>query len=146
MKKRERLIGRIAEMILRLEAGKNQKKTLNALPVRFIAGGKPYFAESQLTAHRIDDTQPIFRDCYGRMVLRIDERYPTFDSYDALYEDRYFHYYYIETPEGFACVRTADDQDDSPVEEGISREELVHRCGTWHKKLLTAAGVMEEME
>ncbi len=122
----------------------SEKKPLGA-PL-FVAAGKPYWYELQLTVFRIHPTERIYKDCYGRRVLLIHERYPTFDCYDALYENRYYHYYYIETPEGFTCVRTADDQSEIPIEEGISVESFIWEKKTWHSKLLKAARLIPDEE
>ena len=110
----------------------------------FTAAGKKYYFERQLTMVRIHPKEHIYKDCYGRRVLLIHERYPTFDSYDALYEDRYFHHYYIETPEGFTHVRTADDQDDIPVWEGVTAEDFIRENKTWRSDLLKAAGLIPD--
>ncbi|MBR5287046.1 MAG: hypothetical protein IKU34_00455 [Clostridia bacterium] len=138
-----------------MENGKQDKRAeqksdeAEKKPVRkplFVAAGKEYYSEKQLTMLRVHLLENIYRDCYGRRVLLIDERYPTFDSYDALYEDRYYHHYYIETPEGFTHVRTADDQPEIPVWEGIKAEDFIWNNKTWHSSLLKAAGLIRDEE
>ena len=112
----------------------------------FIAAGKKYYFERQLTLLRVHLTENIYKDCYGRRVLLIHERYPTFDSYDALYENRYYHHYYIETPEGFTHVRTADDQPEIRVWENIQAEAFIRDNKTWRSGLLKAAGLISDDE
>jgi len=124
-------------------AEEQEKKQPLGKPL-FTAAGKPYWFEAQLKVLRIHPSEYIYKDCYGRRVLLIHERYPTFDSYDALYENRYFHNYYIETPEGFTHVRTADDQPDIPIKEGISVESFIREKKTWDSKLLKAAGLIPD--
>lgn len=73
-------------------------------------------------------------DVYGRAVLHVSERFPTFDSWDALYEDRYYHWYYIRHQGGLTMVYTADDNTNVRVEENIVPEkskhaEILHRLG-----------------
>lgn len=110
----------------------------------FTAGGKTYLFEKQLKTLRIHQTEHIYRDFFGRRVLLINERYPCFDEFDSMYENRYFHHYYIETQEGYVHVRTADDQDEIRVYEPVSSEDLIYQYGTWHESLLEAAGLFEE--
>lgn len=110
----------------------------------FTAGGKTYRNESQLTMLRIHFFENIFLDCFGRKVILVDERYPCFDEFDRMHEDRYFHHYYIKTNDGYAHVRTADDQDEIVVNGPISEEALIWHLGTWNQKLLVAAGLMKK--
>ena len=110
----------------------------------FTAAGKTYLFEGQLKMLRIHPTEPIYRDFFGRRVLLIHERYPCFDEFDRMYENRYFHHYYIETDEGFVQVVTADDQDEIRVLKTISREDFIWNNKTWHKSLLEAAGLLEK--
>jgi len=60
---------------------------------------------------------PVYRDIHGRMVIHLSERFPCFDVYDRLYENRYYHYYYVKCEEGIAEVYTADDRDEVKVTE-----------------------------
>lgn len=105
--------------------------------MKFIAAGKHYESLSQLTTlgtkeYRCKDAQCYWigreKDIYGREVLHVSERFPIFDSYDALYDHRYFHWYYIRhyQRKGFrrvprlTLVYAEDGRDLVEVTEGIT--------------------------
>lgn len=110
----------------------------------FVAAKRFYFSEKMLRMRRIHPKEKIYRDIYGRKVLVIDERFPIFDSYDALYENRYYHYHYIQTKNEFVCVRTKDGNSDIVVGKECSVERFVQQHRMRHSDLLRAAGLIKE--
>ena len=112
----------------------------------FIAAGKIYLSEFQLVTvpsqeHRCKEASSYWvrlsQDAFGREVLCVSERFPTFDSYDALYEDRYYRWYYIRHQGGLTLVYTQDDSDKVKVTENITAESCdgiqsqILRCEGW---------------
>ena len=100
------------------------KKTTYPLLTGFIAGGKYYTRISQLTAQ---DVKPgLCRDVHGREVICLKERFPCFDSYDYLYENRYYRWFYIRSGDRLACVYYADQRQNMEVTEDVKK--LPERC------------------
>lgn len=93
----------------------------------FTAAGKGYAAEGQLKENETP-TERVYTDCYGRTVLCLRERFPCFDSYDFLYEDRYYRWYFILQDGALTLVRTQDDSSAYTVTERITRAQW-ERCG-----------------
>lgn len=60
----------------------------------FYAAGKKYKSIRQLFA-RMDETGTWCRDKYGREVLYLIESFPCFDSFDAMYENRYYRWFFL---------------------------------------------------
>lgn len=58
-------------------------------------------------------------DAYGRTVFCTKERYPCFDSFDALYEDRYFRWYFIREGNSLSQLFVADDRNIIYVTEDL---------------------------
>ncbi len=58
-------------------------------------------------------------DLYGRKVLCIEERFPCFDSYDYLYENRYYRWYFIRRGNSLSRVFVTDEQDKVFVTEDV---------------------------
>ena len=104
-----------------------RKRPKPAPPPLFIAAGRRYISERQLTALKTE-TERVYTDAYGRTVLALRERFPCFDSYDALYEDRYYRWYFIVHDGALALVRTQDDRDEYTVTERITRAQW-EKCG-----------------
>ena len=76
----------------------------------------------------------MYRDCYGRKVVGITERFETFDIYDKMYDDRFYRYFYLV--EGFTMnnVFFADGAKTFVVREdaaSIRRVDLgvIRECG-----------------
>lgn len=62
-------------------------------------------------------------DVYGRPVLCTKEKYPCFDSYDFLYENRYFRWFFIREGNSVSQLFFADDRDKIYVTEDIHNIE-----------------------
>ncbi len=61
----------------------------------FLAGGLWYSRWSQLELMDLRDGS--FKDCYGNTVFTARERFPVFDSYDAIHENRYYRWWLFVT-------------------------------------------------
>ena len=96
-------------------------------PSLFIAAGRRYISERQLIALKTE-TERVHTDAYGRTVLALRERFPCFDSYDYLYEDRYYRWYFIVHDGALTLVRTQDDRLEYAVTERLTRAQW-SRCG-----------------
>lgn len=99
----------------------------------FNAAGKTYKNTAQLMAETISEYKsewlygrqmPIFRDIHGRRVLHLRELFPCFDVYDRMYENRYYHWHFIEHEGGVTMVYTSDDSDKVIILENISRANV----------------------
>lgn len=62
-------------------------------------------------------------DSYGRKVLCTKEKYPCFDSYDRMYEHRYFRWYFIREGDSASQLFVADDCDKIYVTEDLRNVE-----------------------
>ncbi len=92
----------------------------------FTAAGKLYLTPSQLKANQegeLDGVRyqgykvPVYRDAHGRRVLYFRERFPCFDVYDRIHENRYYHWYAIEHAGGVTLVYTQDEKPGAQVHE-----------------------------
>ena len=104
-----------------------RKRPKPAPPPLFVAAGRRYICERQLTALKTE-TERVYTDAFGRTVLALRERFPCFDSYDYLYEDRYYRWYFIVHDGALSLVRTQDDRDEYTVTERITRAQW-EKCG-----------------
>lgn len=95
-------------------------------PGVFTAGGRPYTSVSQLCAKKLDEGGHICRDIYGREVFVQWERFPCFDSYDYLHENRYYRWFYICSGDQLTCVYYADQRDRLEITEDV--QKLPRRC------------------
>lgn len=79
-------------------------------PSSFVAAGKSYGRMQDLvTARWQDDPSMCWTlDCYGRKTFSVFERFSCFDSYDYLYEDRYYRWIYIYENGMLTRIYTAD--------------------------------------
>ncbi len=84
----------------------------------FMAAGRPYFGLAMLAAHR-EKGSPWAKDVYGRDVLVMTERFPCFDSFDYLHEDRYFRWYLLCHGGKFTCVCHTDKTPAVTVTEDV---------------------------
>ena len=62
-------------------------------------------------------------DIYGRRVLCTKTKYPCFDSYDFMYERRYFRWYYIRKGNSVSLLYSADDRKYIYVTEDVQNIE-----------------------
>lgn len=92
-----------------------KRKLLQALG--FLAAGKAYGNIQQFTAQKVDHY--LHKDIYGREVLCFRERFPCFDSYDYLYEDRYFRWFFIRERDSVTMVYTEDTRPEIQITEDI---------------------------
>lgn len=116
----------------------------------FIAAGKPYLTVSQLKAKeegKLDGVLyrgykvPQYRDVYDRRVLYFRERFPCFDSYDRLYENRYYHWYAIEDSGKVTLVYTEDEKPGAQVHEDyLPDTKTAFYSPQWIDRELVAAG------
>lgn len=58
----------------------------------FVAAGKPYKSWKDLCVKKTEH-EDLYKDIYGREWAYTRERYPCFDSFDLLHEDRYFRWF-----------------------------------------------------
>jgi len=58
-------------------------------------------------------------DLYGRKVFCVEELFPCFDSYDYLYENRYFRWYFIRKGNSLSRVFATDERDRVYVTEDV---------------------------
>lgn len=96
------------------------------------AAGRSYTSLDQLTAKQVGDSE--YRDVYGRMVVTAAERFPTFDSYDRLYETRHYRWWFIIEDGRLTRVYAEDDWNEVWVTEDVldleSRQaELLAKLG-----------------
>ena len=81
----------------------------------FFAGGKQYAGIRALRA-----LPPGFsKDAYGRTVFSYRERFPCFDSYDYMYEKRYYRWYLIFADGTLTRVFHADESPNLSVTEDV---------------------------
>lgn len=73
-------------------------------------------------------------DLYGRQVLCLLERFPCFDSYDYMHEDRYYRWYFIREGNTLSCLYSSDGMETIRVTEDVANLEgktwrEMERCG-----------------
>lgn len=95
-------------------------------PGVFLAGGRPYASIKQLCAEELDERGHICKDVYGREVFAEWERFPCFDSYDYLYENRYYRWFYIRNGDQLTCVHYIDERHTIEVTEDVKK--MRERC------------------
>lgn len=95
-------------------------------PGVFQAGGRPYLSIDQLCDKKLDEDGHICQDVYGREVFAVWERFPCFDSYDYLHENRYYRWFFIHSGDRLTCVYYEDEQETVEVTEDV--EKLRERC------------------
>ena len=96
-----------------------QKKEF-AIQDGFTAAGKVYRDLTQLLTTTPGKVPGTFLDLYGREVLPFRERFPCFDSYDALNEHRYYRWFYIFDGSRLAEVYYADERPQIQVTEDVA--------------------------
>lgn len=85
----------------------------------FTAAGKHYSGIQELHADRNDLSNPCL-DIYGRRVLCFSERFPCFDSYDYLYENRHYRWFYLCDGEKLTLIYCADGRPTVKVTEDVA--------------------------
>lgn len=85
----------------------------------FEAAGRKYSGINQLKAEKTDDGG-FYRDVYGRQVFEVKERFPCFDSYDYLNEDRYYRWFYIQEDGKLCRIYYADQRENIEVTEDLA--------------------------
>lgn len=95
-------------------------------PGVFWAGGRPYTSIHQLCVEKLDEEGHICKDVYGREVFAQWERFPCFDSYDYLYENRYYRWFYIRSGDKLTGVHYTDERHTIEVTEDV--KTLPERC------------------
>jgi hypothetical protein len=117
----------------------------------FIAAGRPYLATALLKAKAdgvLDGILykgyqiPAYRDIYGQKVLYFRERFPCFDAYDRLHENRYYHWYAICHEGGVTLVYTQDEKPGAQVHEAyLPGARTAFYTPSWIAKELGNAGL-----
>lgn len=74
------------------------------------AAGKLYRHCRDIAISRMAENG-LWTDCFGRQVLCFRERFPCFDSYDFLHEDRYYRWCLIREGDRVTMVSYADTRD-----------------------------------
>ena len=100
-----------------------KKEFQTGLPFR--AAGKNYRNLAELT-HQREEGSEWARDIYGRQVLCMEERFPCFDSYDYLYENRCYRWFYIRSGDRLTCVYYTDERKQIEITEDVKK--LPERC------------------
>ncbi|MCH5191682.1 MAG: hypothetical protein J1F23_05905 [Oscillospiraceae bacterium] len=102
--------------------------------IGFEAAGKTYTKLKKLTAICIDKEKSLYKDTFGRRVFVYRERFPCFDSFDFLHENRYYNWFYILSDDRLTCVYCKDEQKEIEVTEDVRTVpkgvwEKMQRCG-----------------
>lgn len=71
-----------------------QKTTVYLKATGFCAAGRRYLSLSQLEKQK-GERGVFCRDCFGREVFCVRERFPCFDAEDFLHEDRCFRWFFL---------------------------------------------------
>lgn len=103
----------------------------------FEAAGRQYKHFGELTKKKLSDN--LARDRYGREVFMCWERFPCFDSFDAMYENRFYRWYFLREGDRLTRVYYADEDDEIYVTEDV--ENLEHNC--WDEMLEQGYAVEE---
>ena len=88
-----------------------------AYPGPFTAAGKTYTSWQQLCALTDKDGR-FCRDIYGRDVF-CRERFPCFDSYDYLHENRYYRWFFLRDGDKLTRVDYTDERRKITVTEDV---------------------------
>jgi len=91
----------------------------------FHAAGRWYPGIKALTVKQIGNTT-YYSDIYGRQVLNFNERFPCFDSYDYLYEDRYYRWFYLLTDGKLTEIYYRDDTQEVKVTDDVREVRVGH--------------------
>lgn len=88
----------------------------------FTAMGKEYQTLEQLCAKQAAPPY-LFLDIYGRFVFYRTERFPCFDIYDSLYENRHYRWFYILGEQEITRVQYTDTEEEIFVTEDVANIE-----------------------
>ena len=88
----------------------------------FTAMAKEYQTLEQLCAKQAAPPY-LFLDIYGRFVFYQAERFPCFDVYDSLYENRYYRWFYILGEQEITRVQYTDTEEEIFVTEDVANIE-----------------------
>lgn len=88
----------------------------------FRAAGKRYSSLAQLRHDRGNHVY-LSRDIYGREVLSLKRGFPTFDEFDAMYEDRMYHWYFLREEGRLTRIYYCDEDDTVYVTEDVREIE-----------------------
>lgn len=88
---------------------KHRVHTYSMRKFGFFAAGKYYrsLKEVERTSFEKEGLE-FFKDCYERTWLYVWKRFPCFDSYDAVNENRYYNYYILITRRKVYCIYKED--------------------------------------
>ena len=101
-------------------------------PGNFTADGKTYQSWKQL--YEVEtDTSGLYQDIYGKYVFYTSERFPCFDSYDYLYENRRYRWFFILGKGKLTRVFYTDEQNHIHVTEDVANIE--NKCWEALRKL-----------
>lgn len=89
----------------------------------FQAAGQTYRNRSELC---VEGDGAVMKDVYGREVICVRNRFPCFDSYDYLYEDRYYRWFLIRNGNSLTRVFCTDSRPEIYVTEDV--ESLENGC------------------
>ena len=95
---------------------KNEKQVFDC--DNFSAAGKAYSGWQQLCAEKVGEYHT-FTDIYGRQIFAFERRFPCFDSFDRMYEKRYYRWFYIREGDSLCCVYYEDEQKTIEVTEDL---------------------------
>ena len=104
-------------------------------PGVFRAAGKRYRNWNQL-CHKPCNSPDVFTDIYGRTVYFYAQRFPCFDEYDYLYENRWYRWFFILGQATMTRVFYTDEQAHIHVTEDLEYVEVpcwdaMHRTHLW---------------
>lgn len=86
----------------------------------FVAAGRRYKTVMQLDFGKVQgESEYLHRDAYGRKMLHFKERYPCFDSFDYMTEDRYYHWCLFKVDDRLTSVYYGDDSNWGEVVEDV---------------------------
>lgn len=89
----------------------------------FQIGKMEYRSLSELRAEVLDREHRLYRDIYGRFFSEIRERFPCFDSFDYLNENRYYHWLYLIENGALSLVYYEDENEKVIVTEDVKEIE-----------------------
>lgn len=108
-----------------------ERTRVSPYPGGFEAAGRRYKGLEELAAEQLEDGACL--DSYGRKVLCITERFPCFDSFDALYEHRFYRWYFLRVGDSLTRVYHEDESGRVYVTEDV--EALEFNCWREFRRL-----------
>ena len=89
---------------------RNPEETSRIYPTSrgFTAAGKKYSVLGELMV-RPDTRCGYHRDAYGREVLYLSKPFPCFDCYDAIHENRHYHWFFLRENNALTRIYYADE-------------------------------------